>query len=57
MLTPDELTVNAKLRQSTTGTSLEDAMSASFRDMFGRLADKTASDAACWLWGPVWRVP
>jgi putative CocE/NonD family hydrolase len=55
MLTPDELTVNAKLRQSTTQMSFAAAMSAAFRDMFGRLDDKTASDAVYWLWGPVWR--
>ena len=55
MLTPDELTVGAKLRESTTGSSFNDAMSASFREMFGRLDDKAASDAVYWLWGPVGR--
>jgi hypothetical protein len=56
MLTPDELTVGAKLRQSTTGSSFNDAMAVSFRNLFGRLDDKAASDAIYWLWGPVWRL-
>jgi putative CocE/NonD family hydrolase len=56
MLTPDELTVRAKLlHQSTTGSSFNNAMAVSFRDLFGRLDDKAASDAIYWLWGPVWR--
>jgi hypothetical protein len=45
MLTPDELTVSAKLRQCTTGSSFDDAIAASFRDLFGQLDDKAANDA------------
>jgi uncharacterized protein len=55
MLTPDEITIGAKLRQSKTGSSFDDAVAVSFRDLFGRLDDKAASDAIYWLWGPVWR--
>jgi len=55
MLAPDELTVSAKLRQSTTGASFDEAMAVSFRELFGSLDDKAASDAMYWLWGPVWR--
>lgn len=55
VLMPDELTVKAKLRQTTTGSSFNDAMAVSFHELFGRLDDKAASDAIYWLWGPLWR--
>ena len=54
-LAPDEIMASAYARQTATGMSLEDSTNAAFRDLFGRLDNKAASDAVYWLWGPFWR--
>jgi uncharacterized protein len=53
IFTPDELMVAAKLRQSSSGSSLDAAMAEVFREAFQRVDDRTALDAVYWLWGPL----
>jgi uncharacterized protein len=52
-LLPFEMLAKARMRQAAGGLGLVEAIGREFRELFGRLTDKTASDALFWFAGNV----